>query len=137
MSRRLRPCSLCDPEVCSSTIRTFFTLCAQCTDNNSFFCPNLLPTCDLPLFVMLRVAPSFLATLGGALMRASWGRGGAHALDDRQITHLICVRLKHLLHDFLGGVLGLLPVVSLMKKTQTPPYRSDTANLLGGHKLDE
>ena len=34
--------------------------------------------------------------------------------DDRQITHLICVRLKHLLYDFLGGVLGLLPVVSLV-----------------------
>ena len=32
-------------------------------------------------------------------------------LDDRQITHLICVRLKHLLYDFLGGVLGPLPVV--------------------------
>ena len=35
-------------------------------------------------------------------------------LDDRQITHLICVRLKHLLYDFLGGVLCLLPVVFLM-----------------------
>ena len=32
-------------------------------------------------------------------------------LDDRQIAHLICVRLKHLLYDSLGGVLGLLPVV--------------------------
>ena len=28
-------------------------------------------------------------------------------LDDRQITHLICVRLKELQYDFLGGVLGL------------------------------
>ena len=35
-------------------------------------------------------------------------------VDDRQITHLICVRLKHLLYDFGGGVLGLLPVVSLI-----------------------
>ena len=25
-------------------------------------------------------------------------------LDDRQITHPSCVRLKHLLYDFLGGV---------------------------------
>ena len=35
----------------------------------------------------------------------SWPlRQDAH-LDARQITHLICVRLKHLLYDFLGGVL--------------------------------
>ena len=34
--------------------------------------------------------------------------------DDRQITHLICVRLKHLLYDLWGGALGLLPVVSLI-----------------------
>ena len=27
-------------------------------------------------------------------------------LDNRQITHLICVRLKHLLYDFLGGDYG-------------------------------
>ena len=26
-------------------------------------------------------------------------------LDDRQITHLICVRLRHLLYDFFWGVL--------------------------------
>ena len=25
-------------------------------------------------------------------------------IDDRQITHLICVRLRHLLYDFFGGV---------------------------------
>ena len=35
-------------------------------------------------------------------------------LDLRQITHLICVLLKHLLYDFWGGVLGLLPVVFLI-----------------------
>ena len=35
-------------------------------------------------------------------------------LDDRQITHLIRVHLKHLLYDFLGGVLGLLPAVFLI-----------------------
>ena len=40
--------------------------------------------------------------------------GGSRSLDDRQITHLICVRLKHLRYDFLGGILGLLPVVSLI-----------------------
>ena len=26
-------------------------------------------------------------------------------LDDRQIAHLICVRLKHFLYDFFGGCL--------------------------------
>ena len=32
-------------------------------------------------------------------------------LGDRQIIHLICVRLKHLLYDyFMGCVLGLLPI---------------------------
>ena len=41
-------------------------------------------------------------------------------IDDRQITHLICVHLKHVLYDFLGGVLGLLPVVSCMKGPNTP-----------------
>ena len=35
-------------------------------------------------------------------------------IDDRQITHLICVHLKYLLYDFLGGALGLLPVVLLI-----------------------
>ena len=35
-------------------------------------------------------------------------------LDDRQITHLICVCLKHLLCDLLGGVSGLLLVVFLI-----------------------
>ena len=58
-------------------------------------------------------------------------------LDDRQITHLICVRLKHLQNDFLGGVLGLLPVVFLKKKTPNTPYQSQIANALGGHRLDE
>ena len=57
-------------------------------------------------------------------------------LDDRQITHLICARPKHLLYDFLGGVLGLLPVVSLIQKAQTP-LKSHIANVLGGHRLDE
>ena len=66
------------------------------------------------------------------------GKGGLHtvhcktvaylpcrpvALDNRQITHLICVRLKHLLYDFLEGVLGLFPVVFLYKRTKTPPKR--------------
>ena len=35
-------------------------------------------------------------------------------IDDRQITHLICARLKYDLYDFFRGVLGLLPVLSLV-----------------------
>ena len=27
-------------------------------------------------------------------------------IDERQITHLVCARLKYDLYDFLGGVLG-------------------------------
>ena len=42
--------------------------------------------------------------------------GDALSKDDRLITHLICVRLKHLLYDFWGGggVLSILPVVFLI-----------------------
>ena len=42
-------------------------------------------------------------------------------LDDCQITHLICVRLKHLLYDFWGAVLGLLLVVFLYKRPKNSP----------------
>ena len=35
-------------------------------------------------------------------------------LDERQITHLICARLKYDLYDFFRGVLGLLPVLFLV-----------------------
>ena len=33
-------------------------------------------------------------------------QGQTKSLDERQITHLICARLKYDLYDFLGGVLG-------------------------------
>ena len=45
----------------------------------------------------------------GALPSGAWqklqfqeARGRKEMLDDRQITHRICGRLKHLLYDFLG-----------------------------------
>ena len=57
-----------------------------------------------------------------------------YILDDRQITHLICVRLKHLLCDFLGGFLGFY--IRKQQEAQTPP-KSHIANDLGGHRLDE
>ena len=37
-------------------------------------------------------------------------------IDERQITHPICARLKYDLYDFLGGVLGLLPFFFLVTK---------------------
>ena len=42
-------------------------------------------------------------------------------LDDRQITHPICVRLKHLLYDFFRGVLGLLHKKNNRKEAQNTP----------------
>ena len=36
------------------------------------------------------------------------------SLDERQITHLICARLKYDLYEFFRGVLGLLPVLFLV-----------------------
>ena len=42
-------------------------------------------------------------------------------LDDRQITHLIRVHLKHVLYDFLEGVLGLLYKKNNRKEAQSTP----------------
>ena len=45
-------------------------------------------------------------------------------LDDRQITHLICVLLRQLLYDFLGGLLGLLYKKTTGRRPRTPPKKS-------------
>ena len=42
-------------------------------------------------------------------------------LDDRQITHLICVHLKLLLCDFLGGFWAFFFCFSCIKKAQNTP----------------
>ena len=44
-------------------------------------------------------------------------------LDDRQITHLICVRLKHLLFDFWGGVWASFLLLFFYRRPKTPPKR--------------
>ena len=44
-------------------------------------------------------------------------------VDERQITHLICARIKYDLYDFFTGVLGLLPVLFLVQKAPTPPKK--------------
>ena len=68
-------------------------------------------------------APSKGPTAENGVLNASHGFTVRRPwqLEDRQITHLICVRLKHVLYDFLGGVLGLLPVVFLFTETQNTP----------------
>ena len=44
-------------------------------------------------------------------------------IDEGQITHLICARLKYDLYDFFRGVLGLLPVLFLVEKAQKHPLK--------------
>ena len=51
-------------------------------------------------------------------------------IDNRQITYLICARLERLLYDFLGGFLGLLPVVFLYKRTNPPPLKKSYSKCL-------
>ena len=45
------------------------------------------------------IGPSSTLTLRAPQPRKAY-------IDDRQITHLICVRLKHLLYDFFRGCFG-------------------------------
>ena len=69
------------------------------------------------------------------------GRKGSQALpslDDRQITHLICVCLRHLLYDFLRGCFGPPSFCCCFsyQRPKTPP-KNHTANALGGDRSDE
>ena len=57
-------------------------------------------------------------------------------IDDRQITHLIGVRLKHLLYDFWGVFWASFLLISYLKSPKHP-LKSHIANVLGGHRLDE
>ena len=58
-------------------------------------------------------------------------------IDERQITHLICARLKYDLYDFFRGVLGLLCKKKNRKQAQKHPLESHIDHILGGHRLDE
>ena len=58
-------------------------------------------------------------------------------IDDRQITHLISVRLRHLLYDFLGGVVGLLYKEKQQQGGPKYPPQKSYSKYLGGHRLDE
>ena len=46
-------------------------------------------------------------------------------IDDRQITHLICVRLRHLLYDFLGVFWAFYVGKTTGRRPETPPKKSD------------
>ena len=59
-------------------------------------------------------------------------------LNDRQITHLICVRLRHLLYDLFWGVFWAFYIMKQQEGgPKTPPQTRHIANVLGGHRLDE
>ena len=59
-------------------------------------------------------------------------RGLLKSLDDRQITHLICVRLRHFLCDFLWGCFGPFYIRKTTgRRPKTPPPKSHIANGLG------
>ena len=58
-------------------------------------------------------------------------------LDERQIIHLICARLKYDLYDFFRGVLGPLYKKKNRKQAQKHPYKSQKDHFLAGHRLDE
>ena len=59
-------------------------------------------------------------------------------IDDRQITHLICVcPKKHLLYDFLRGVLGYFCKKQQQEGGPKHPLKSHRENILGGHISDE
>ena len=51
-------------------------------------------------------------------------------LDKRQITYLICARLKYDLYDFLGGVLGLLPFFFLYNRPKNTPLKKSYRSYL-------
>ena len=73
----------------------------------------------------------------GTRSRISWFEFGLEfrVLDDCQITHLVCVHLKHLLCDFLWGVLGPLYKKKQQEGGPKHPPKSLLANVLGGHRF--
>ena len=92
-------------------------------------------TCNLS--VLKRSAPQTLAFAFGLRLRSKTQRSKTRVLDERQITHLICARLKYDLYDLLGGVLG--PFIQEKEQEAGPkhPLKSHMDHILGGHGLDE
>ena len=80
--------------------------------NRAFFeAPKLVSTQTLLLKHHYRrqgeSSPNFAPNLGRQILES---------IDEGQITHLICARLKYDLYDFFRGVLSLLPVLFLVEK---------------------
>ena len=47
----------------------------------------------------------------------------AHLLDERQITHLVCARLKYDLYDFFRGVFGFASCYFFIYRPQNTPKK--------------
>ena len=58
-------------------------------------------------------------------------------LDIRQITHLICVHLRHLLYDIFRGCFGAFYIWKTTGRRPKTPPKSQIVKVLGGHRLDE
>ena len=61
-------------------------------------------------------------TLGFGARGSLLGKGSTN-LDERQITHLICARLKYDLYDFFRGVLGPFIQEKSRKQAQNSPKK--------------
>ena len=58
-------------------------------------------------------------------------------LDERQITHLICARLKYDLYDFFRGCFGAFYTRERAGSRPKTALKSHIDHILGGHRLDE
>ena len=58
-------------------------------------------------------------------------------LDERQITHLICARIKYDLYDFFRGCFGAFYTRKRTGSRPKTPLKSHIGHILGGHRLDE
>ena len=62
---------------------------------------------------------------------------GCTKIDERQITHLICARLKYDLYDFFRGCFGAFIQEKEQEAGPKQPQKSHIDHILGGHRLDE
>ena len=61
----------------------------------------------------------------------------AAKLDERQITHLICARLKYDLYGFFRGCVWAFYTRKRKQTGRKHPLKSHKDHILGGHRLDE
>ena len=90
------------------------------------------PVSRNPVPVTLSTSHQIKTGIRTMLLMSYWG------LDDRQITYLICVRLRHLLYDIFRGCLGpFYKGKTTGRRPKTPPKKSYSKCFLGRHRLDE